>query len=101
MKKILLLCDAGMSTSLMVKKMKEAAVKKVIETEINALSIAKFQENLDNYDVFLLGPQVKYKKAELAEIAATVGKKVEIINTMDYGMMKGDKVLELALSLID
>lgn len=28
MKKILLLCDAGMSTSLMVKKMKEAAVKK-------------------------------------------------------------------------
>ncbi len=101
MKKILLLCDAGMSTSLMVKKMKEAAVKKGIETEINALSIAKFQENLDNYDVFLLGPQVKYKKAELAEIAATVGKKVEIINTMDYGMMKGDKVLELALSLID
>lgn len=101
MKRILLLCDAGMSTSLMVKKMKEAAVKKGIETEINALSIAKFQENLNNYDVFLLGPQVKYKKAELAAVAETVGKKVEIINTMDYGMMKGDKVLELALSLID
>ena len=50
MKKILLLCDAGMSTSLMVKKMKEAAVKKGVEVEINALSIAKFQENLGNYD---------------------------------------------------
>ena len=98
MKKILLLCDAGMSTSLMVKKMKEAAVKKGVEVEINALSIAKFQENLGNYDV---GPQVKYKKAELAAVAETVGKKVEIINTMDYGMMKGDKVLDLALSLID
>lgn len=61
MKKILLLCDAGMSTSLMVKKMKEAADKKGIETEIAAVSIAKFEENLDNYDVFLLGPQVKYK----------------------------------------
>ena len=78
MKKILLLCDAGMSTSLMVKKMKEAAVKKGVEVEINALSIAKFQENLGNYDVFLLGPQVKYKKAELAAVAETVGKKVEI-----------------------
>ena len=54
MKKILLLCDAGMSTSLMVKKMKEAADKKGIETEIAAVSIAKFEENLDNYDVFLL-----------------------------------------------
>ena len=31
MKRILLLCDAGMSTSLMVKKMKEAAVKKAVK----------------------------------------------------------------------
>lgn len=100
MKKILLLCDAGMSTSLMVKKMKEAADKKGIETEIAAVSIAKFEENLDNYDVFLLGPQVKYKKAKLEPIAAAKGKKVEVINTIDYGMMKGEKVLDQALALI-
>ena len=76
MKKILLLCAAGMSTSLMVKKMTEAAEKKGIEVEIKAIGLEKFQENLDTYDVFLLGPQVKYKKAELEKIAATVGKKV-------------------------
>lgn len=75
MKKILLLCAAGMSTSLMVKKMTEAAEKKGIEVEIKAIGLEKFQENLDTYDVFLLGPQVKYKKAELEKIAATVGKK--------------------------
>ena len=62
MKKILLLCAAGMSTSLMVKKMTEAAEKKGIEVEIKAIGLEKFQENLDTYDVFLLGPQVKYKK---------------------------------------
>lgn len=73
--KILLLCAAGMSTSLMVKKMTEAAEKKGIEVEIKAIGLEKFQENLDTYDVFLLGPQVKYKKAELEKIAATVGKK--------------------------
>lgn len=100
MKKILLLCDAGMSTSLMVKKMKETAEKKGIEAEIAAVSISKFEENLDKYDVFLLGPQVKYKKAKLEPIAAAVGKKVDVISTMDYGMMKGDKVLEQALNLI-
>lgn len=100
MKKILLLCDAGMSTSLMVKKMKEAAEKKGIETEIAAVSISKFEENLDKYDVFLLGPQVKYKKAKLEPVAAAVGKKVDVINTVDYGMMKGDKVLDQALALI-
>lgn len=74
MKKILLLCAAGMSTSLMVKKMTEAAEKKGIEVEIKAIGLEKFQENLDTYDVFLLGPQVKYKKAELEKIAATVRK---------------------------
>ena len=56
--------------------------------------------NLDNYDVFLLGPQVKYKKAKREPIAAAKGKKVEGINTIDYGMMKGEKVLEQALALI-
>lgn len=100
MKKILLLCQAGMSTSLLVKKMTEAAQKKGIEAEIKAVGLEKFQENLDQYDVFLLGPQVKYKKAELEKIAAEVGKKVEVINTVDYGMMRGDKVLDFALGLI-
>lgn len=100
MKKILLLCQAGMSTSLLVKKMTEAAQKKGIEAEIKAVGLEKFQENIDQYDVFLLGPQVKYKKAELEKIAAEVGKKVEVINTVDYGMMRGDKVLDFALGLI-
>ena len=100
MKKILLLCDAGMSTSLLVKKMQIAAEKVGIEVEIKAVSIAKFQENLEKYDVFLLGPQVKYKKNELEKLAQAVGKKVEVINTIDYGMMKGDKVLDFALGLI-
>ena len=100
MKKILLLCAAGMSTSLMVKKMTEAAEKKGIEVEIKAIGLEKFQENLDTYDVFLLGPQVKYKKAKQEKISATVGKKVEVINTVDYGMMRGDKVLDFALGLM-
>lgn len=100
MKKILLLCSNGMSTSLMVKKMLEAAEKKGIEVEIKAMGLEKFKENLDKYDVFLLGPQIKYRKAEFEKLAAEVGKKVEVINTIDYGMMKGDKVLDFALSLI-
>ncbi|WP_028856629.1 PTS sugar transporter subunit IIB [Psychrilyobacter atlanticus] len=97
MKKILLLCNAGMSTSIVVKKMKEAAEKKEIETEINAVSMDKFEENLDKYDIFLLGPQISFKKNELQAKADAVNKKVEVINSMDYGMMKGEKILEETL----
>ena len=100
MKKILLLCQNGMSTSLLVKKMIEAAEKKGIEAEIKAVGLDNFEDNLDKYDVFLLGPQVKYKKTDLAKKAEAVGKKLDVINTVDYGMMRGDKVLDFALNLI-
>ncbi|WP_418963903.1 PTS sugar transporter subunit IIB [Cetobacterium sp.] len=101
MKKILLLCSAGMSTSIVVKKMLESAEKRGIEVEIKAVGLEMFQENLDRYDTFLLGPQVKFRRDELNKIAQEVGKKVEVINMMDYGMMKGDKILDFALSLIE
>ena len=41
MKKILLVCSAGMSTSLLVTKMKEAAKQMGEEIEIQALPIAE------------------------------------------------------------
>jgi PTS system cellobiose-specific IIB component len=101
MKKILLLCNAGMSTSMIVKKMREAATKKEIEVHIEAYSLEKFNENLENFDIFMLGPQVKFKQAEFQKLADSVNKKVEVINTMDYGMMKGEKILSHVLSIID
>ncbi len=36
MKKIMLCCSSGMSTSLLVKKMQEEALKRGLETEIRA-----------------------------------------------------------------
>ncbi|MGL6064340.1 MAG: PTS sugar transporter subunit IIB [Fusobacteriaceae bacterium] len=99
MKKILLLCSAGMSTSIVVKKMKEAALEQNIETKIEAVGLEQFHDLVDEYDVFLLGPQVRYKKPELEKIANEKNKPLEIINTMDYGMMNGKKILEFAMSL--
>ena len=81
--------------------MRIASTEKGIESMIDAVGLERFSENLDKYDVFLLGPQVRFKKNELQEIAEKVGKKVEVINTLDYGMMKGDKVLDYAISLIN
>ena len=54
MKKILLCCSAGMSTSLLVTKMKKVAEEKGIDVEINAIALELFEENLPNYDVFFI-----------------------------------------------
>jgi PTS system cellobiose-specific IIB component len=80
--------------------MREASEKKGIDTQIEAVGLEQFNDKLGEYDVFLLGPQVRFKRDELNNIAKNQGKKVEVINSMDYGMMKGDKILDFALGLI-
>ncbi|KAB2825215.1 PTS sugar transporter subunit IIB [Aliivibrio finisterrensis] len=100
MKKILLLCAAGMSTSMVVKKMRESAAQQELDIHIEAHGVETIQDYLAEYDLFLLGPQIRFKKDELQKLADEVNKKVEVIDMMDYGMMKGDKILKDALVLL-
>ena len=85
MKKILLLCSAGMSTSMIVKKMQDKAKADNIDAEIEAASVSRFDELIDNYDIFLLGPQVKYLKNDLVKKANSKGKPLDVIDFKDYG----------------
>ncbi|MCB2576015.1 PTS sugar transporter subunit IIB, partial [Listeria monocytogenes] len=60
MKTIMLVCSAGMSTSLLVTKMEKAAAEKGLEAKIFAVAEAEAANHLDEIDVFLLGPQVRF-----------------------------------------
>ena len=101
MKNIVLCCAAGMSTSMLVQRMKDAAQKKGIDVTIKAVPVAEFEENLATADIVLLGLQVKYEQVKRQVISDTLGKKVPVIDMMDYGMMKGDAVLDKALKLLE
>ncbi len=101
MKKILLCCAAGMSTSMVVNKMRQAATQKGIDAEINAVGMEEFETTLAQYDCCLLGPQIRYKFEEFKKKAATMNKPIAIINSMDYGMMRGDKILDEAIAMIE
>ncbi|AGB83152.1 phosphotransferase system cellobiose-specific component IIB [Serratia sp. FGI94] len=100
MKKIMLCCSAGMSTSLLVKKMTAEAASRDLPVEIAAYSAGEFDEQFSRYQVVLLGPQVKYMLPALSARAAEQGIPVAAIDMMDYGMQRGDKVLDFALELI-
>lgn len=101
MKNIVLCCAAGMSTSMLVQRMQDAAQKKGVEVSIKAVPVAEFKDNLAAADIILLGPQVKYEQAKLQALADPFGKKVAVIDMMDYGMMKGDAVLDKALKMLE
>ena len=103
MKTIMLVCAAGMSTSLLVTKMQKAAEIRGIEVDIFAKSAQEIDYTLEqkNVEVLLLGPQVKYMQSQIE--SKLVGKNIPVaaINMQDYGMMNGEKVLDHALQLID
>ena len=99
MKKILLVCSAGMSTSLLVNKMRDAAKECGEEVEINALAIAECSSVINDVDIVLLGPQVRFQKPVVEKLAN--GRiPVEVIDMRFYGTMNGKGVLESALELI-
>lgn len=98
MYKILLVCSAGMSTSMLVEKMELAASKLDEKIEIKAKSIAEAQQTYDrHWDIVMLGPQISYIKKTIEDIT---GKLVVVIPRIYYAMAKGPETLKFALDEI-
>lgn len=102
MKTIMLVCVAGMSTSLLVNKMQKAAHEQKIEADIFAIAESEVDKVLASkkVDVLLLGPQVRYLKSSFEKKFKDKNIPIDVIHMTDYGMMKGDNVLNLAIKLI-
>ncbi|AJQ29744.1 PTS sugar transporter subunit IIB [Pelosinus fermentans] len=96
---IYLVCNAGMSTSILVKKMRDAAIIQNINVNIEAFSVEILDEKVESADVVLLGPQIRHM---LADVKKMVGDQcpVDVIDMRDYGMINGEKVLSKALKLV-
>ena len=101
MKRIMLICSAGMSTSLLVQKMEAAAKEAKVECKIWASAEADAKKQLDDVDVVLLGPQVRFIKDQMIKAIGDRPVKLDIIDTMNYGRMDGKAVLKQGLSLLD
>lgn len=96
MKKILLVCSAGMSTSLLVTRMYQAAKE---EIKIDAFAISEAIRVAKEYDVILLGPQVRFQLNTLKK--QIPDKIIAAIDMQAYGRMDGEKVLKMAYDLIN
>ena len=94
MKKITLFCCAGMSTSMLVERMKEVAKKEGKEYEIAAYSLDEMTTKGVGSDVILIGPQVRYALKKVQ--AAFPDIPVESIDMRVYGMMDGKGTLAIA-----
>ena len=87
--KILICCNAGMSSSIIMKKMKDAAEKRNMELTCEAVPNAGISDEIGKWDVCLVGPQLVY----------AVNKPVASIEPRVYALADGDKALDFAIEL--
>lgn len=91
MTKIGIFCFAGLSTSVLVRKMQEYAVEKELDCVIDAYPQSEVADRAPGPDVVLLGPQIKYYQKRIEGIYATLGVKVMVVSNVDFGRMDGKK----------
>jgi PTS system cellobiose-specific IIB component len=98
---ILLCCAAGMSTSLLVTKMEKAAKEQGIEAKIWAVSADSVRNHIDQADVLLLGPQVRYLLPQMKKLGEEKNIPVDAINPIHYGTCNGAEVLKFVNGLLN
>lgn len=94
--KVLMVCSGGMSSSIVVKAIKQEADKKGFPLEIKAVGTGEFEDELKSggYDLAIVAPQVKHRLAVFQEAAQAVNVPVELIVPMGYTPIGAPKVLE-------
>lgn len=95
--KVLLVCAAGMSTSLLTNNMKKNAQP---GDEIDAVPLGELESVIDKYDVVLLGPQIRFKEKDVKKLAEPKGIPSGVIDMRAYGMMDGKAAMDQARKLV-
>ncbi len=96
---IRLFCAAGMSTSLLERRIKDAAKEQGIDLDIEAHPVNELDQSLDGADVVLLGPQVQFMLPQFKTKCGMRGIPFGVIPMRDYGTVNGKNVLAFALEL--
>nr|BBH93165.1 hypothetical protein KTA_13640 [Thermogemmatispora argillosa] len=98
--RVLIVCSWGMSTSLLVESMLEAAAARNYTLSVEALSAGEYMDRLDECDVVLIAPQIRHLRKSIEKLAQEAGKPVALIEPFHYATMNGEAVLEQVLLLL-
>ena len=98
--RVLIVCSWGMSTSLLVESMQEAAQTRNCALLVEALGAGEYMERIESCDVVLIAPQIRHLRKGIEKLAASLGKPVAFIEPFHYATMNGQAVLEQVLRMI-
>ncbi|MBE3559079.1 MAG: PTS sugar transporter subunit IIB [Ktedonobacteraceae bacterium] len=98
--RVLIVCSWGMSTSLLVESMLEAAEARGYVLVVEALSAGEYAAKVEECDVVLIAPQIRHLRKGIEKLAASAGKPVAMIEPFHYATMNGGAVLAQVIGLL-
>jgi len=99
MLKVMFVCSAGMSTSLLVERVKKAAIERSVDLDVYAVGETEAKKDLSQANILLLGPQVRYLENSFKKALGNSETKLGVVDMIAYGRMDGEKVLDQIMSL--
>ncbi|MFD0826327.1 PTS sugar transporter subunit IIB [Neobacillus sp. M.A.Huq-85] len=99
-KNILLVCGGGASSGFMAQNIRKAAKKRNIELNVLARSESEVDEYVNEIDVLLIGPHLKYMEEDLKAKVQPYNIAAAVIPQAIYGLLDGNKGLDLILELL-
>lgn len=101
MKNVLLVCGTGASSGFMAKNIRKAAKDIGKEVSVKARSDSELDEYIEEIDLLLVGPHLKYMLDDLKKAAEPYNVPVQIISEEAYGCLNGEAVLEQIEKIIE
>lgn len=129
LKTLMIVCAGGATSSLMAQNVVKSAVSEgmdavlvfpedvkyqdrfrenfgerdlvVVMGPVGVITAGKFRDYKEQVDAVLVAPQVKYMYKTVEEVLGELAIPCANIDSLDFGRMRGDKILVQGLALID
>ena len=92
--KVIMVCSGGMSSSMIVDAVKKEAAKENFDLEIVAVGTEAFENEIGDYDLGLVAPQVRHRLDKFKKVGEAVNKPVDVIEPMGYTPIGAPKILK-------
>ena len=96
--KVMLVCAMGMSTGMLISHMRDHGEE---EDVFEAKPLGKYKSHLADFDLVLVGPQIRYQFDTIKATCNEAGKECELIDMLAYGRMDGKTVVEQAKKILE
>lgn len=95
--RVLLVCYAGMSTSLLVSKIEKKVKEDNLDYTFEAIGTGEFDDYMEEneIDYILLGPQARHMLKEISARIEGMNIPIQVIDSMVYGRLDVDGIFKM------